>query len=172
VGRTAPAVRPRPTAWSFGDGSTDATGATVSHTFAVPGAYTVSATTADVFGNTITSTFPISITECESQPGVDGVTCRCTGGLASGIAACDGAAIHTSVSRKFDVACGAITAAQGATSPKKGKKSAAKAAKSFKKAAAALRGKKSKSLPAACRDALATVLGTAKDRATALKGSL
>lgn len=51
--------------------------------------------------------------------------------LALGVAACDGAVIPDAVARKFDVACQAVTAAQGATSAKKGRKAAAKAAKSF-----------------------------------------
>lgn len=159
-------------AWSFGDGTAGASGGSVTHGFAAPGDYSVTATIADTFGNARTSTFPVTVSACEALAGIDGVACRCGGGLASGIAACDGAALPTPVGKKFDVACQAVTAAQAAGEGKKGRKAATKAAKSFKKAAKLLAGRKGKAIAAPCRDALGAVLTTAKDRATELKGAL
>jgi hypothetical protein len=159
-------------AWSYGDGTAGASGASVTHGFATPGDYSVTATIADTFGNARTATFAVTVSTCEALAGVDGVTCRCGGGLASGIAACDGAALPTPVGKKFDLACQAVTAAQSAGEGKKGRKAATKAAKSFKKAARLLAGKKGKAMTAPCRDALGAVLTAAKDRATELKGAL
>lgn len=158
--------------WAFADGSATASGGSVAHTFATPGTFNVTATVADTFGNTRESTFPVTVSACESLAGTDGVTCRCTNGLTLGIAACDGTTVPSAVAAKFGVACQSVTAAQSAGAGKKGRKAATKAAKSFKKASRVLAGKKGKAVAAACRDALGTVLDTAKDRATALKGTL
>ncbi len=158
-------------AWGFGDGTAETAGGSVTHTYALPGLYTASVTSADAFGNATTSTFSVTVDACESLAGVDGVSCRCTSGLALGVAACAGATVPEAVARKFDAACQAIAAAQGAPSAKKGRKAAGKAAKTFKKAGKILAGKKGKTLSDACRQDLAGLLGTAKDRATALKGA-
>lgn len=156
-------------AWQFADGGT-ASGGSVAHTFANPGDYTVTATVADTFGNTRVSSFPVTVSACESLAGVEAVSCRCGNGLVLGIAACDGATLPTAVGKKFVAACDAVGAAQGG-SGKKARKAAARAAKSFKKAARVLAGKKGKAVAAPCRDALAAVLGAARDRATELKGA-
>ncbi|HEV7732032.1 MAG TPA: PKD domain-containing protein [Candidatus Binatia bacterium] len=158
--------------WAFADGSANANGGSVAHTFANPGTYDVTATAADAFGNTRESTFPVTVSGCESLAGTDGVTCRCTNGLTLGIAVCDGATLPSAVAKKFGVACQSVTAAQTAGAGRKGRKAATKAAKSFKTAARVLAGKKGKAVAATCRDVLGAVLGTAKDRATALKGTL
>jgi hypothetical protein len=159
-------------AWSFGDGTADTTGGSVTHTYALPGLYTASVTSADAFGNATTSSFSVTVGACESLAGVEGVSCRCTSGLALGVSECSGATVPEAVARKFDAACQAVAAAQGATSAKKGRKAAGKAAKTFKKAGKVLAGKKGKALTDACRDELAGLLGIAKDRATALKDAL
>ncbi|HEY4094009.1 MAG TPA: PKD domain-containing protein [Baekduia sp.] len=47
--------------WSFGDGSPDATGTTVTHAFQKAGSYVVSATATDAVGNTTTRTASITV---------------------------------------------------------------------------------------------------------------
>lgn len=53
--------------WDFGDGTT-ATGPTVSHTYASPGARVVTVTATDAVGNTSSRTLPISVTAPSSVP--------------------------------------------------------------------------------------------------------
>jgi hypothetical protein len=50
-----------PPTWSFGDGSS-ASGAQVSHSYSVPGSYTVTVTAADSLGNMTSSSYPIAVT--------------------------------------------------------------------------------------------------------------
>lgn len=47
--------------WSFGDGTPSASGASVTHTFASPGTYTVTLSAADALQNTTTSTYSIAV---------------------------------------------------------------------------------------------------------------
>jgi len=47
--------------WSFGDGSAPVSGASVTHTYAAPGTYTVTLGAADVLGNTASSTHTIVV---------------------------------------------------------------------------------------------------------------
>jgi PKD repeat protein len=47
--------------WSFGDGSGPAGGATATHTFAAPGAYTITLGAADALGNATSSTYGITV---------------------------------------------------------------------------------------------------------------
>ncbi len=56
--------------WSFGDGSTPLAGASVTHAFSSPGAYTITLTAADALGTTTTSTYPITV---QSPPGSSAV---------------------------------------------------------------------------------------------------
>jgi hypothetical protein len=54
--------------WSFGDGTPAASGASVTHTFAAPGTYTVTLSAADALQNTTTSTYSIAVRP-ESESG-------------------------------------------------------------------------------------------------------
>jgi len=47
--------------WSFGDGTPTTSGGTVEHTYAAPGAYSVTARAADALGNETVATFPVTI---------------------------------------------------------------------------------------------------------------
>ena len=56
-----------PPSWSFGDGAS-AGGAQVSHTYAVPGVYTVTVTAHDGLGNATSSTYSITVTPAPFSP--------------------------------------------------------------------------------------------------------
>lgn len=56
--------------WSFGDGS-QASGATVTHTFGTSGALTVTVTASDSVGNTISQTRVIAVSKTVRTPGAD-----------------------------------------------------------------------------------------------------
>ncbi len=56
--------------WSFGDGTPAVTGSNVTHTFAVPGAYTITVHSADVLGNARDVTFPVSVAKDPYPPAV------------------------------------------------------------------------------------------------------
>jgi hypothetical protein len=58
--------------WSFGDGTPLASGASVTHTFADPGTYTVTLSAADALQNTATSTYSIAV-EPRPQSGGPGI---------------------------------------------------------------------------------------------------
>jgi hypothetical protein len=53
--------------WSFGDGTPTASGATVSHTFAAGGTYTVTLTVSDTAGNATTQTAAVTVAPPNSQ---------------------------------------------------------------------------------------------------------
>ncbi len=59
------------TGWSFGDGQ-GAAGASVSHTYAAPGTYTVGLSSSDVLGNSTSSSASIAIAPSPSPPSVAG----------------------------------------------------------------------------------------------------
>ena len=61
------------TTWSFGDGSQEATGTSVTHAFSTPGSYRVTATTADVLGNTTSVSNTVVVT---SAPTKSRCSCR------------------------------------------------------------------------------------------------
>jgi hypothetical protein len=56
------AFSPFSTTWSFGDGSTSATGASVTHTFTRAGRFTVKVTASDTAGNTASKTLTVTVT--------------------------------------------------------------------------------------------------------------
>ncbi len=58
---TAPSGGVASYAWNYGDGQTDS-GATVSHTYAAAGSYTVTLTVTDALGQTSTTTHPVVVT--------------------------------------------------------------------------------------------------------------
>ncbi len=47
--------------WNFGDGTPTTTGGTVEHTYAAPGAYSVTARAEDALGNETVATFPVNV---------------------------------------------------------------------------------------------------------------
>jgi hypothetical protein len=57
--------------WNFGDGA-GATGATVTHTFAAPGTYTITLNAADALGNTTTGTYAIVVAPAPISPPAPG----------------------------------------------------------------------------------------------------
>jgi PKD domain len=54
--------------WSFGDGSATVSGASVTHTFATPGVYTITLSAADALGNAASTTRTITVTGVFSSP--------------------------------------------------------------------------------------------------------
>jgi hypothetical protein len=56
------AFSPFSTTWSFGDGSTSATGASVTHTFTRAGRFTVKVTASDTAGNTASKSLTVTVT--------------------------------------------------------------------------------------------------------------
>lgn len=54
--------------WSFGDGTPAASGASVTHTFSAPGAYTVTLRSADALGNTTDNTYTVAVAPSPPPP--------------------------------------------------------------------------------------------------------
>ena len=66
--------------WNWGDGTTDSTGGSPSHTYAAQGTYTVKLTSTDGWGDVGTTTRQVNMTEpAGNQPPVAAFTTSCTG---------------------------------------------------------------------------------------------
>lgn len=62
--------------WSFGDGTPAASGASVTHTFSAPGAYTVTLRSADALGNTTSSTYTVTVASPASSSSSSAIDTR------------------------------------------------------------------------------------------------